>query len=421
MRAARQLRPRLRLGGWLAIALGVAGEVAALGSGGLADAHASRGNLLLVAVGCLVLAALRWPPLRARAREVALAGGCGFAIALALRAGAGDVGDGFRLAGEASALLLGFAALIPIGWRPQVVLGAVTLGAASTAIVGAGGLPGTALRGAVTVAVAATAATLIAGTVEATQKKMLARLERLRRRSQRAPQAPVHDERIAHLSHDLRNPLAVAFGYSEMAGDHELPEEERTRALGRVKRSLWELTQMVENVLESSADEAGSLVLAAGPVEASALCEELCASVQVLTRGKPLHVQALAEPGLVVMADRQRLMRVLSNLLGNAIKYTDAGEVTLRATRSGDRALFEVCDTGPGIAPDQISQIFDRYRQVPGTARGGVGLGLAISRMLTERMGGSLDAASVPGRGSRFTVSLPTAEAARRAAHSAAA
>jgi signal transduction histidine kinase len=141
----------------------------------------------------------------------------------------------------------------------------------------------------------------------------------------------------------------------------------------------------------------------------------------VLARGKPLAVQLVAEPGLLVLADRQRLARVLSNLLGNAIKYTTSGAVTLRATRHGDRALFEVCDTGPGIAAGDLTHIFDRYHQLPGSGRGGVGLGLAISRLLTDRMGGSLAVESTPGVGSRFTVALPIATPAERTTRIAAA
>jgi signal transduction histidine kinase len=114
-----------------------------------------------------------------------------------------------------------------------------------------------------------------------------------------------------------------------------------------------------------------------------------------------------------VVADRQRLVRVLSNLIGNAIKYTERGDVVLRGVRAGDRVLFEVRDTGPGIAPANVAQIFARYQQLPGTARGGVGLGLSISRLLTERMGGALLVESTPGVGSSFQVALPATDVKR--------
>jgi signal transduction histidine kinase len=264
--------------------------------------------------------------------------------------------------------------------------------------------------------VAAATAAAIAWLAGLRASHVLRRLESQRtqrRAAQPEPRPRPDDQRIADLSHDLRNPLAVALGYSEMAGDADLPDEERASALARVKRSIWELTQMVENVLESSAHDAGALELAPEAIEVSTLFDELGSSARILARARPLRVETAYEPGLFVTADRQRLVRVLSNLIGNAIKYTEHGEIALHATRAEDRVVFEVSDTGPGIAPEELSLIFARYQQLSKTGRGGVGLGLAISQMLTERMGGVLSVESTPGLGSRFRVALPLAHDAR--------
>jgi signal transduction histidine kinase len=221
------------------------------------------------------------------------------------------------------------------------------------------------------------------------------------------------EELMANLSHDLRNPLAIALGFSEMAEDEDLSTDERAQALSGLRRSLWEMSQMVENVLDGSADDAGALA-ALEPVDLEPLCADLVSATRVLLRRRPVTLSGDVEPGLLVLADRQRLLRVLGNLLGNACKYTQSGEIRLEATLCGRFARIEVRDTGPGIAPDAMPYIFDRYRRAHRGGPAGVGLGLAIAHRLTERMGGALEASSTLGVGSTFVVTLPLAEPAER-------
>lgn len=218
------------------------------------------------------------------------------------------------------------------------------------------------------------------------------------------------EELVANLSHDLRNPLAIALGFSEMAEDEDLSGDERAQALSGLRRSLWEMSQMVENVLDGSADEAGALTSSLEPVDLEPLCADLVSATRVLLRRRPVTLSGDVESGLLVLADRQRLLRVLGNLLGNACKYTQSGEIRLEATLCGRFARIAVRDTGPGIAPDAMPYIFDRYRRAHRGGPAGVGLGLAIAHRLTERMGGTLEASSALGFGSTFVVTLPLAE-----------
>lgn len=216
------------------------------------------------------------------------------------------------------------------------------------------------------------------------------------------------DEAIANLSHDLRNPLAIAVGFAEMAADADLSADERAEALDGLRRSLWDITQLVENVLDGSADQAGALHPTCERVPLEPLCREALAAMRVLLRGRPIVLVESVEPGLAVLADRHRLGRVLANLLGNAAKYTERGEIALHAARRGDTVVIRVSDTGPGIPPEAVPFIFDRFRRAHDGGRG-AGLGLAIARRLTERMGGSLEVESTLGVGSTFSIVLPRA------------
>lgn len=243
------------------------------------------------------------------------------------------------------------------------------------------------------------------------RERRRAALRRSTRREGRRVRA--REELVANLSHDLRNPLAIALGFSEMAEDEDLSPDERSHALSGLRRSLWEMSQLVENVLDGSADDAGALLPAVEPIDLESLCAEVVSATRVLLRRRPVTLTGEVEPGLLVLADRQRLVRVLGNLLGNACKYTAQGEIRLDAMVCGRFAVIHVRDTGPGIAPDAVPYIFDRFRRAHRGGPPGVGLGLAIAQRLTERMGGTLEVSSELGVGSTFIVTLPLAAAER--------
>jgi signal transduction histidine kinase len=136
-----------------------------------------------------------------------------------------------------------------------------------------------------------------------------------------------------------------------------------------------------------------------------------CGELRVLAEAKGLHLQTeLPEQSIELTTDRAKLSRVLSNLIGNAIKFTEKGAVTVCATLSPERdALVMVRDTGIGIAPEQIDRIFDEFAQLhkPEAGRTGWGLGLAICRRLVEMLGCSIAVQSVPGQGTVFTLTIP--------------
>ncbi|MEZ4317213.1 MAG: HAMP domain-containing sensor histidine kinase [Myxococcota bacterium] len=215
---------------------------------------------------------------------------------------------------------------------------------------------------------------------------------------------------LANMSHELRTPLNAIIGYAELL-EEECEDEGialPTDDLGHIRSSAGHLLRLIDDVLDLSRIEADELELVmrpleVGPVVASALVAARCVASE--QRALTLDVPE----GLQVVADEGRLRQVLVNLLSNADAYTPAGAITVRAYRRSGQVTVEVQDTGSGIAPDVLPHIFDRFAQGDGSAtrtHGGMGLGLAVSRELVERMGGQLVARSEVGSGSTFAVHL---------------
>ena len=232
-------------------------------------------------------------------------------------------------------------------------------------------------------------------------------------------------EFLANMSHEIRTPLTAVVGFADllarMAG---LPEKARVY-VERIGRSGEALTSIVNNVLDFSKVEAGQLELKPEPFELQALAREALGVVQDSAEAKGLKLTShvAVGSGQLVVADAGRLRQVVLNLLTNAIKFTHAGEVTLRVAHDADVGSLEVSvtDTGIGIAPEAADRLFQRFSQVDSSnARrfGGAGLGLAISRGLVELMGGEIGVESVEGQGSRFwfRVRAPGADRTVRAA-----
>ena len=219
------------------------------------------------------------------------------------------------------------------------------------------------------------------------------------------------DQFLANVSHDLRTPLNVIIGYSQLAqeGTFGALGREFDEILGRIVASAQEQLKLVEDLLDSSRIELNSLVVKPTAVPLTALFAELEFVVASLVRNRPVRavVHALA-PEVWVYADRDRLRQILINLLGNAAKFTDEGTIELRAERQGDQVRITVRDSGIGIAPADQEKIFEPFRQIEGTRSVlGVGLGLAIARRLALLMNGALGVESVLGAGSTFWVTLP--------------
>ena len=234
------------------------------------------------------------------------------------------------------------------------------------------------------------------------------------------------DQFLASMSHELRTPLHAILGYADLIREGALSDPARLDALATIAGSGRHLLTLINDLLDLSRIRSGHLELNPAPVELPALLEEIAAMVRVDAHKKGLdfELDAPADLPALVRADGTRIRQILLNLLGNAIKFTDAGRVTLsvRAVPARDDHIeltVSVKDTGIGIAEKDRARIFAPFEQTDqGRKReAGVGLGLAISQELAHRMGGAIDVVSQPGAGSqfRFTVLLPLVHAEREA------
>ena len=219
------------------------------------------------------------------------------------------------------------------------------------------------------------------------------------------------DQFLANVSHDLRTPLSVILGYGELAreGAFGEPPRELDEVLGRMMESASQQLALIADLLDLSRMELNSLAVKLGTVPLAPLFAELEFTLASMVRNRPVRpVIHVLPPDACVCADRDRLRQILTNLLGNAAKFTESGTIELWAEVAGDGVRIAVRDSGPGIAPDDQERIFEPFRQVEGAnAKLGAGLGLAIARRLSELMKGTLTVDSTLGVGSTFWVTLP--------------
>jgi signal transduction histidine kinase len=221
---------------------------------------------------------------------------------------------------------------------------------------------------------------------------------------------------LANMSHELRTPLNAIIGYTELTldGTYGVVPERVRATLQRVERSGRLLLALINEVLDLSKIEAGQVNL---NVAAFALADTINAaitSLESLAREKGLKLHAQVPAGLPqAIGDERRIMQVLVNLIGNAIKFTDAGEVEVQAKVDGDHFVVTVRDTGPGIAPEFRARIFQEFQQADTSTtrpKEGAGLGLAIAKRIVEMHGGTLSLLQADlGRGSTFGFTLPGA------------
>jgi PAS domain S-box-containing protein len=230
----------------------------------------------------------------------------------------------------------------------------------------------------------------------------------------------IRDEVLSIVSHDLRNPLNTILMSAGFLIEISPPDERRASAkqLEIIRRQADRMQRLIQDLLDVTRIEAGRLPLELDRVDPRSLLIETLESFQALAAQQQVRLQSEARDDLPpLLVDRDRVLQVFGNLVGNALRFTPAGgTVTLRADRRARKLEFCVTDTGQGIDPDELPRVFERFYQVRQTRRSGAGLGLAIARGIVEAHGGTIRVESEAGVGSTFCFTLPIAPAAPKAA-----
>lgn len=248
---------------------------------------------------------------------------------------------------------------------------------------------------------------------EAEREQLLQREKEARDAAERANQ--LKDDFLATLSHELRNPLNVILGYSELL--LRMPEIERSQRLTHMaealRRNAQSQSQLINDLLDLSRLQRGKISLNQEPVSLAAIIENAVETVRGDASSKGIHIELnFGHQLLLVEGDRLRLQQIAWNVLNNAVKFTPhGGTINVALSSEPDSAVLAVTDTGQGIDPAFLPHVFEMFRQADSSnsrRHGGLGIGLALVRQLVQLHGGSIQAESDgPNKGSRFTVRLP--------------
>ncbi|MDD3301086.1 MAG: response regulator, partial [Bacteroidales bacterium] len=220
-------------------------------------------------------------------------------------------------------------------------------------------------------------------------------------------------EFLNNMSHEIRTPLNGIVGFSEMLKDPQISNEQIMSYTGIIQKSSYQLLKIVEDILEISALETNKVQLSEEVFNLNQLMEELSSCYNNLAKAKGLSFylekgESSQKSG--ILSDKTKLTRILTNLLENALKFTDEGSVLFGYKIGGDRLFFYVKDTGAGISPEYTDRVFDRFTQEEkelSRKHGGLGLGLSLSRENALLMGGSITVESIKGEGSTFYLNIP--------------
>ncbi len=249
---------------------------------------------------------------------------------------------------------------------------------------------------------------------EELEAKVQARTRELQDVNEQLVVASLHKSQfLANMSHELRTPLNAILGYTELILDDlygPVPEKIR-EVLLRLQNGGRHLLSLINDVLDLTKMEAGKLTLSLGEYSLQDVVQAVCTAVEPLAAEKKLALTTAVASDLPRgVGDERRITQVLLNLVGNAVKFTETGEVTVRATAADGRFHVAVSDTGPGISEADQQKIFEEFQQVDSSStrqKGGTGLGLSIARRIVELHGGRMRVESRPGQGSTFSFSLP--------------
>jgi signal transduction histidine kinase len=247
------------------------------------------------------------------------------------------------------------------------------------------------------------------------ERVRLAREQAAREQAEAANRAK--DEFLAVLSHELRTPLNAMLGWVRLLKTNRDSDEIFNKAVESIERSALTQTKFVEDLLDVTRIANGNIRLTKRPITLNQIVQASVDGIRPAAEAKSITFSYDADrTDINVFADPERMQQIVNNLMSNAVKFTEeGGEIAVTLDKSGDEARLVVRDNGQGIAPEFLPRVFERYKQANNSTtnrKGGLGLGLAIVRHLTELHGGSITAESDgEGKGSTFTVRLPLSEA----------
>ncbi|CAG1009745.1 two-component system, sensor histidine kinase [Phycisphaerales bacterium] len=257
-----------------------------------------------------------------------------------------------------------------------------------------------------------------AATVEGQVRERTAELEVARAQSEASNRAK--SEFLANMSHEIRTPMTAIIGYADLLQDPALSAGERGEHVLTIRRNGEHLVNVINDILDISKIEAGRMTLAAAPCRVCQIVAEVAALMRVRALGKnvTLEVEYVFPVPEVIRTDELRVRQILMNLVGNAVKFTEAGEVRVVVRSEGVEApmpfvSIEVTDSGIGMTEEEVGRLFQPFTQLDSSQTrrfGGTGLGLAISKRLAQALEGDISVVSDPGKGSTFSLRLPTGD-----------
>jgi signal transduction histidine kinase/purine-cytosine permease-like protein len=243
----------------------------------------------------------------------------------------------------------------------------------------------------------------------ASHRETDAQLQQAKQTAEQANQAK--SRYISTISHELRTPLNGILGYAQLLDEDAALPEHVKHGVGVIKRGGDHLLSLIEGTLDIARIESGKLTLDTKPVRLAELLQQITGLIEQEARAKRLGFVADLDPALpeAVRADERRVRQILLNILGNAVKFTQQGQVTFKVRYAREMARIDITDTGPGIAQAELDRVFEPFARgssAAGSSASGTGLGLTVSKMLTDLMGGELRVRSVVGQGTTFSIKL---------------